>query len=126
MNLKVGGDGGWPRNFSEEHRSNIRNALTGKTHSNKHRANVAIAKKLSTTLCWQRDEYRDLQMKVQKAVWTEDKRKQISDKYTGTSNPSAGKPWVYHPELKQCKKIHAEELETYLAEGWLKGRKMKF
>lgn len=43
-----------------------------------------------------------------------------------TANSSTGNPWVYHEDLKQSKKVKADQLESYLQQGWLKGRKLKF
>lgn len=41
-------------------------------------------------------------------------------------NPAQGKVWVYHESLKQSKSIQGSDLQKYLDEGWLKGRKMAF
>ena len=38
-------------------------------------------------------------------------------------NPNYGHIWIYNNELKQNKNIHKDELENYINEGWIKGRK---
>jgi len=44
----------------------------------------------------------------------------------GEKNSNYGKVWVYNLELKINKSIKKEELDFYLSQGWLKGRKMKW
>lgn len=41
-------------------------------------------------------------------------------------NPQKGKCWIYNENLKVNKSIEKKELETYLNEGWVKGRKMRY
>ncbi|MGY6156638.1 hypothetical protein [Paraburkholderia graminis] len=42
------------------------------------------------------------------------------------SHPAFGKCWIYSMEEKRSLPIPATELDTWLAKGWLKGRKQKF
>jgi len=44
----------------------------------------------------------------------------------GIKNSQYGTCWIYHLDMRVCKKIKAVELEHYLNLGWTKGRKMKF
>jgi hypothetical protein len=44
----------------------------------------------------------------------------------GKGNSQYGTCWIYSMILKQNKKIKKEELDKWLKEGWIKGRKMKF
>ncbi len=44
----------------------------------------------------------------------------------GEKNSQFGKCWIYNLEEKISKSILKEELESYLEQGWLKGRKMNF
>ena len=44
----------------------------------------------------------------------------------GKGNSQYGTCWIYHLELKQNKKISKEKLNTYLSQGWVKGRKIPF
>ena len=44
----------------------------------------------------------------------------------GEKNSNYGKCWIYKEDLKINKTIKKEELDLYLKQGWIKGRKMKF
>ena len=44
----------------------------------------------------------------------------------GKKNSQYGTCWIYHPELKENKKIVKEQLSEYNNIGWIKGRKMTF
>lgn len=44
----------------------------------------------------------------------------------GSGNSQYGKVWIYNSEHKKSIKIMPEQLDTYVANGWLKGRKLKF
>lgn len=41
-------------------------------------------------------------------------------------NASFGTCWVYHTEQKESKRINKEELQTFLEQGWKKGRVLNF
>lgn len=41
-------------------------------------------------------------------------------------NGQFGKCWIYHLEDRISKSIKKEQLDSYLEQGWLKGRKMSF
>ena len=45
---------------------------------------------------------------------------------SGSGNSQFGTCWIYNLELKENKKIKKDELEQWLASGWIKGRKQKF
>lgn len=47
-------------------------------------------------------------------------------KHDGEKNSQFGSCWVSHSELKKSQKVNKREVEGYLAEGWVKGRKMKW
>lgn len=49
-----------------------------------------------------------------------------SSKQKGCGNSQFGTMWIYHPKLKQNKKVKKEELNKWLTQGWVKGRKIKF
>jgi hypothetical protein len=61
---------------------------------------------------------------------TTESKKLIGDKNSikqkGNGNSQFGTCWIYNLELKQNKSIKKEELNKYLNEGWIKGRKLKF
>ena len=44
----------------------------------------------------------------------------------GIGNSQHGTCWVYNLELQRSKKIKKEELNTFLSQGWIKGRKITF
>lgn len=44
----------------------------------------------------------------------------------GKNNNQYGTCWIYNIEFKQNKKIKKEELNSWIEQGWCKGRKMKF
>ena len=44
----------------------------------------------------------------------------------GSDNSQYGTKWVYSMSLKMNKKIGVDELDNYLSDGWLIGRKMSF
>lgn len=61
---------------------------------------------------------------------TEETKKRIAETTSkaqkGSGNSQYGKCWIYNPEHKKSIKIMPEQIDTYLANGWLKGRKLKF
>ena len=44
----------------------------------------------------------------------------------GSGNSQYGTMWIYNNDLKKSIKIHPDKLPEYLADGWIKGRKIKF
>jgi hypothetical protein len=44
----------------------------------------------------------------------------------GKKNSQYGTCWIYHPELKENKRIVKEQIPEYITNGWIKGRKMTF
>lgn len=44
----------------------------------------------------------------------------------GEKNSHYGKVWMYNLQLKKSISIKKEEVEKFLSEGWIKGRKIKF
>lgn len=61
---------------------------------------------------------------------SEETKKRIGEKTSkiqqGEGNSQFGTCWIHHLELKISKKIKNNELDSFLSEGWIKGRKMKF
>lgn len=45
---------------------------------------------------------------------------------SGSGNSNFGKCWIYNLELQESKSIPKDELDFYLEQGWIKGRKIKF
>ncbi len=44
----------------------------------------------------------------------------------GEKNSQFGTCWIYNIELKENKKIKKVEIDSFLLEGWIRGRKLKF
>lgn len=130
-NLKLGGFGGWDyiHNLSENELFEIR-SKGGKNGCNKclmHQIGMFSkeSKKLATDTL--RDNYinwtfggktHSEESKDKMKLTHKDNRHQ-----QGSKNSQYGKIWIYNTELKECKRIYKDE---EIAEGWLKGRKMKF
>ena len=61
---------------------------------------------------------------------SEETKKRMSDsskgKGVGNKNSQFGTCWIYNDETKQCIKVKNTEIDSYLTNGWTKGRKMKF
>lgn len=61
---------------------------------------------------------------------SEETKKRMSDsskgKGVGNKNSQFGTCWIFNDETKQCVKVKNTEIDSYLADGWTKGRKMKF
>lgn len=55
----------------------------------------------------------------------EAKQKMIAAKQLKPAcNPSAGKPWMYNPELERSQKVNVADIDAFKQLGWLLGRKM--
>lgn len=56
---------------------------------------------------------------------TDDTKQRIGEKSRlrnlGSGNPQYGKCWINNPTTKKNKMIHPNELDEYLADGWIKG-----
>jgi hypothetical protein len=52
--------------------------------------------------------------------------KSMKGKYDGDKHPQFNSCWIYNIELKENKKIKKEDLNNYINNDWLKGRKMNF
>lgn len=53
-------------------------------------------------------------------------RKHMSVTRTGSNNNMFGKVWIYSLAEKRSMRVNHDELNEYITNGWLKGRKMKF
>jgi hypothetical protein len=67
--------------------------------------------------------------KFKNSKHTEESKKRIgeanSKNQKGNKNSQYGTCWVYNKELKENKKIKKEDLDSWLEQGWIKGRKIK-
>lgn len=60
------------------------------------------------------------------AALKEEFSKSISEIQSGKNNSQYGKVWVFNNDLKKSQKIDSSDLEQFLSEGWIKGRKLNF
>ena len=132
MNLKVGGEGGL--GFISEEQQRRRSIAGG----------AAFKRKLKEDLEFYQEHIQRSSLILKKAhsegkikydnftgkVHSEETKKKISDsskgKGAGNKNSQFGTCWIHNVETKQCIKIKNTEIDSYISEGWTKGRKMKF
>ena len=128
MNLKTGGNGGI---VDERHKKVFTEAGINNFNNTKEQRMLNIAKAKATP------EYKDKMSKSQKKYFetndgnfknkkhSEETKKLLKSvmkgKGIGKNNSQFGTCWITKDGTN--KKIKKEELETYLNEGWLKGRK---
>jgi hypothetical protein len=85
---------------------------------------------------WTDSEYREKMLKIitnTKGIkngmynkkHTEESKIKMKHSHSGSKNSQYGTCWITNPELKKNKKISKSELENYLRNGWIKGRKIK-
>jgi hypothetical protein len=58
--------------------------------------------------------------------FSDDWKKKLSDQKSGEKNNRFGTCWIYSESEKRSISIKIDRLEEFLANGWLRGRKMKF
>lgn len=135
-NIRLGGFGGWDyinSQLTKEERSN-RGKISGKIHKEKlildldYREN--FKKRSSETI-----KRTHASGKIKYDTFTgkhhsEDTKKKIgmtnSTHQSGSGNSNFGKCWIYNLDLKESKSIPKDELDQWLASGWIKGRKQNF
>ena len=130
INLKYGGEGGWDHvdgsHLTKEMRKEfgrrgglISGIVMGPKnliflHSKESR-NKANKTKIN--------RYGNLSGMLNKKHSKESKEK-MSESHSGSKNSQYGKCWINHPELGS-KSIDKNLLESFLLDGWIKGRKLK-
>jgi hypothetical protein len=124
MNLKHGGEGGFISEEQQRHRSKCggeANAKRLKTDIEYRKSHIKIHSDLFKKL--------HAAGKITRGDWSGKKHKEetkqlMSDKAkqrVGKANSQYGTCWITREGLN--KKIKKEDLEIYLSEGWVKGRK---
>jgi len=129
MNLIVGGEGG----FISKEQQKYRSSCAGKAFANRLKNDVEFRNRFSeNTSIIMKQQYKDGRRK--KGIfcdWTGRKHKEESKRKTGeknsihqkgSGNSQYGTCWIYKD--KENKKIKKENLDKYLIQGWIKGRKM--
>lgn len=120
MNLKKGGDGGW----NEKHNKAFKNKLLNDDEFKDFFSNLKREHGLN------RFKTNNLQLITKRCDWTnknhsEETKKLMSEVKkgigTGETNSQYGTCWITKNGLN--KKIKKEDLEVYLNEGWIQGRK---
>ena len=133
MNLKLGGEGGL--GFISEEQQKRRSSAGGKKAAQ-------ILNDLRNDLEWSTSFNSKVSSGMKKAIkngkfhppnWTgklhseETKRKigETSSKHqSGSNNSQFGTCWIFNDETKQSIKIKKDKLQSYLDQGWYKGRKI--
>ncbi len=133
MNLMIGGEGGL----------NGKNGFLNKEIAIKARikTNKILIEKLFNDLDYRNRFCKNVSNGLKKRLetephnWTGRNHKQDSKDKIGLANSISqkgernsqfGKCWIHNIELKQSKSIKKEDLNFYLTEGWIKGRKLKY
>jgi hypothetical protein len=130
MNLQLGGGGG----FISEDQQRRRAIAGGNVHKEKLKNDKEYRKKF---IKWASNNLKNYHKNFNHNYatftgknHTEETKKKMSEsskgKGLGKNNSQYGTCWIHHLEKEESKKIKKEELESYLSEGWIKGRKMKF
>ena len=133
-NMKIGGFGGWDHvnDLSDKHLARCRfNAL--KTNSipwSNKRKNKA-SKRIKNEYKNKKRVVLDIfKYSMLGKIHTEETKKSIGIKnsisQSRSRNSQYGTCWIYSLEKQQSIKIKKEELNIYISNGWIKGRKMKF
>ena len=127
-NLNLGGTGSW-------HHAN-KNGNNNKSNqylivSQKIKDDPIYAKEFSDKISKSLVET----WKIKEHPWigkrhTEETKKKIgkinSKHQQGKGNSCYGRCWIYNEELQESRSIKKEELEQWLSDGWIKGRKQIF
>lgn len=127
MNLALGGEGG-ARVMTKEQLSK------GAINANKVKWSNPEFKSKMSNMTSERNKELHARGILKSPDWTgkkhsEESKRKMSEKAklrTGENHPQYGMLWIYNTELKKSIKIKKSEIESYVANGWIKGRKMKF
>jgi hypothetical protein len=142
MNLRLGGKGGWDcalrRSIESGHQRNMslihHNRLKqDDSYAANYKKSVSTGVKQNYDSGWM-SNYANGLIKIQSNNLgnTPDaikKRKETFENIghqQGEKNSQFGTCWIHSIELQECKKIKKDDLEMFLEQGWIKGRKMKF
>ena len=144
-NLKIGGEGGWE--YVNEN-GLAENSKHGKLRAAAHKKrleNDVVYKKQHLKRWYENiingwcknpnPEIKKRRIEISGNAFrgkhhTEETKKKIGEKNSillkGEKNPNFGKCWIYSKQKKISISIKKEELDIYLSNGWIKGRKIKF
>lgn len=135
-NLKEGGSGGWSYLNTPENRKQKIDA--GKIGSDKHFELFNTDSEYKENYCKKvsdgiKNSYKNgrrvnvisTACTMSGKKHTDETKNKISKSQKGSGNSQYRTCWIYHPELKENKKIDKTLLDDYTQQGWIKGRKMK-
>ena len=141
-NIKTGGEGGWDYCCNNHKLQSIK-AKDNWIKYGKNHPCIIGSKKFWTSMT--QKEYSEYTKRISNGIkeyykthenpmkgkhLTEETKKKIAIKNSirqkGNLNSNYGHCWIYNDELKQNKNIKKEFLDQFIAQGWKKGRKMKY
>lgn len=127
-NLKLGGGGGW-ENISPDDKSKgakIMNEIVNSDPEYNERRRIRsslLFKRLHKEGKFTYDNFKGKHHTEESKSGTGEKN---SKHQLGSGNSQYGTCWIYHEQFKESKKILSVNLDYWLEEGWIKGRKIKF
>jgi len=124
-NIKIGGAGGWDhvdaKKASEKGNLTLKKKLEDEDFKKEYFEKLSASMKLY-------HKYNNNAFKGKRH--TDDTKKKIGSATSlaqrGEGNSQFGTVWVYNLTLKKSRKVKGDDLNRYLDDGWLKGRKMNF
>ena len=130
MNLAIGGEGGHGSKFLSKEQLQKGGLKSGEIHKNKLATDIDYFKKISQTSSKNISSLIKLG-KIKPFNWkghphSEESKQKMSESSkgmgVGETNSQFGTCWITKDGIN--KKIKKEDLETYLNEGWVQGRKI--
>lgn len=123
MNIQPGGRGGWASRFGQK--GNAKMKLLRQTDpewTEQERQRGSLRGKAA----YEAGHFKhyDWSGHSHKTETIEVMRQKALGRASGELNGRFGSIWIHHPERKQCISIKKDDLESYLTQGWSRGRKM--
>lgn len=127
INLKLGGEGGWEYHNKDSayKQARVNGAIAAnKSESKRKKASESGTKVWKARHAAGLHDYATFTGKKH----TEDTVKRMKEAKVGTgigdANSQFGTCWIYSIELQLSQKVQKEFLQSYLDDGWIKGRKI--
>ena len=134
MNLKLGGEGGWDHIKLSQDEIFVKNSKASKSHWDKYRSgdivlqeNVKKARLKGAVSKRNNGTVYSLGFtgKKHNPETLEKMKASHAGKQSGERNSQFGTKWMIHPISQEVKKVSVEEIEIFLNDGWIIGRKLK-
>lgn len=128
MNLQLGGGGG----FSNKEHQRKAQESSRNSYRNRLKNDKAFFNKISEGMTRRNlgNKYGIGNKSFSGRAHLEETKRKIgesnSKQQSGSKNSQFGTCWIFNDETKQSIKIKKDELQSYLDQGWFKGRKIKF